>query len=200
MRSVSRISNAPPRLTIAASNTRARLLVSKAMKEAGVETLTLTSADLLSGVNAGYLTIFCEYRVHSVNVYYQSNNAYSDSGSIALNVSDFQENPVITLKTPFSEVSVMPGSIVRKCYQNVSSRWYPTEPDDRNFHSLDDKWNICNIMLRHSTDASKFNGTLIINANVTFRGRKSAIAVQSAMIGCLEGTNIPESPSLQMLY
>lgn len=200
----SRQAAAPPRLSITASNTRTRLYYAVAVADAGVHTTTLSSEQLLSGTNAGYQTVFCEYKVHSVSVYYQANNAYSDSGSIALNVSDFEENPVVTLKTPFTEVCIMPGTMVRRVYQNMSSRWYPTEPEDRDFRSLDAKWNICNIMLRHSTDGSKFNGQLIVVAYVTFRGRKSAIKVSEAMQRCVLGTNLLERSSTNamspMLY
>lgn len=163
-------SNAPPRLSIT-SNTR-RIKIPYAVEVAtNSSRIDVTIASLFAHPpNTGFRFQYRESRINSVSVYWQSDNATSDAGSVCLNVEDFGENQG-TDTCDFSELVTYPGSMVRKVWQNVSNRWFPTEPSDREFHQINGTDGLLTITVRHSISNSKLKGRLICSFNASLRGR-----------------------------
>lgn len=169
-RRMKRISNAPPRLSIT-SNTR-RLLLSYGFDVAdNAKRVDITYATIFAyGPNTGLPFQYREGKILSAKIYWQSDNATSDAGSVCLNVEDFGENNG-TEGCDFHELVAYPGSMVRKVWQNVSNRWFPTEPSDREFRSLLGTDGAFTVTVRHSIAASKLKGRVICMLNMALRGR-----------------------------
>lgn len=165
-----KISTAPPRLSIT-SNTR-RLVISYGYDVAdAVRRTDVTYGSIFNyGPNTGLPFQYREGRVLSANIYWQSDNATSDAGSVCLNVEDYGENNG-TDACDFHELIAYPGSMVRKVWQNVSNRWYPTEPSDREYRSLLSTDGIFTVTIRHSISGSKLKGRIICSLNMSLRGR-----------------------------
>lgn len=115
----------------------------------------------------GYAMIFSEVRVHNIAVHYKNEAAVTEVGSILLNVSDDGQVD----GSDFDYVATAPGSSLGRAYQDVKSRWFPTEPDDRNYSDVSDKTTISRILLKHSSNSAKLSGRILVMARVTFRGR-----------------------------
>lgn len=165
-----KISNAPPRLSIT-SNTR-RLLLSYGFDVSdNAKRVDITYATIFAyGPNTGLPFQYREGKILSAKIYWQSDNATADAGSVCLNVEDFGENNG-TEGCDFHELVAYPGSMVRKVWQNVSNRWFPTEPSDREFRSLLGTDGAFTVTVRHSIATSKLKGRVICMLNMALRGR-----------------------------
>lgn len=164
------MSNALPRQLITA-NTRRITIPYGATVSGSMSRFDIGISALLKyRPNMGLTFEYRELRVHRVRVYWQSDNGTSDSGSVCLVVCDFGENKgEDTL--PFDELCTMPGAMVRKVWQNVSNVWFPTEPQDRDFHDVDTNDGVCTVTVRHSKADGRLDGRLLALIDASFRGR-----------------------------
>lgn len=164
------MSAAPPRLSIS-SNTRTVVLPYGLDINVNVLRKDLFMSDIFSfSPNVGLTFQYQEGRINFIKVYWQSDNATADAGSVCLNVEDYGENNGSDT-CAFVELLTYPGSMVRKVWQGVSNRWYPTEPSDREFRSLTSASGVLTFTVRHSVAASKLKGRIIMNISVTLRGK-----------------------------
>lgn len=122
--------------------------------------------------NKGLRFQYREAKILSVRVYWQSDDSTSNSGSVCLNVEDYGENTG-TDTCDFGELLSYPGSMVRKVWQNVSNRWFPTEPSDREFHDLDSSDGILTYTVRHSIAGSKLKGRAVLLISARLRGKST---------------------------
>lgn len=191
-----RVTMAPPRQDIQSNLTRTKLLLSIAVSSAlSVFKYPIAVNTLVAGSALGYKTAFAEIKILSLRVYFISNRSMSDSGLVALLVCDSNEN--INFGS-FTDLSIMPGSVVRKCWQSVGSMWYPTEPEDREYQSVTGTHAIADCVVMYNQSGAKVEGQLIIEARVLFRGRVGSTAVLSIMQDCIaEAEYEPISPSME---
>jgi hypothetical protein len=166
----SRLTSAPPRLSIT-SNTRTLTLPFAYSVTANSDRKDITFFDVFTfGPNTGIPFQFRECYISGVKVYWQSDNSTSDAGSVCLTVEDYGENEgTVTLEIP--EVLSFPGTMVRKVWQNVSNRWFPTEPSEREFHNLLDKIGVLTVSVRHTIPEGKLKGRVMCVVTARVRGR-----------------------------
>lgn len=174
------IQAAPPRLSIS-SNSR-NVMISYAMDltslKVDVYRQDLKISDIFSfSPNKGLSYQYRECKILGIRFYWQSDNPTSDSGSVCLTVEDYQEN-LGTDTCNFEELPTYPGSMIRKVWQNVSNRWYPTEPSDREFLSLTTGTNVCSYTVRHSIKGSTLKGRVIALIRAKMRGRSTTRSSQ----------------------
>lgn len=175
-----KMQSAPPRLSLSSNNTRMRLMFPAAVTKSPFSKTFEVKDFVASATNKGLVTAFHEIKVLNIRVFYQSNSATSDNGSVVLIVNDAGENAGLD-QIRFSEACLCPGAMVRRVWQNVSSRWHPTEPSDREFKTLDSADKLMDVNLFHSTKDGSFNGVLLIEANVILRGRNTPASQQALL-------------------
>lgn len=188
----SRVTNAPPRLSITA-NTRRLVIPYGVDVSTHSTTIKLTHKNIFEyGPNVGLSYEFSEVKVHRIRVFWQSDNGTGDKGSTILVVGDNGENN-IKEDTPFHELMSYPGSMVRKTWQNISAVWFPTEPTDRDWYGVGSSNTILSVYMRHSVEGSgpnptpsSLNGRLMMLCSVSMRGRNTARcrAAQAALEYC----------------
>lgn len=172
---------APPRLSIQSNVTRTKLITSIAVSETTpYKRGTVALNNLFTGSATGYSTVYNECKVRSVRVYFESDRSMADSGLICLVISDYNENSVPSTLN-FTGLSTLPGSVVRKNFQPVANMWYPTEPDDRNFHAFSDAWRIFDYAIMINQSSAKLSGLLVFEAMVTLRGRVAQSSAYQVM-------------------
>lgn len=169
-RRMRKISNAPPRLSITSNTRRLSLSYGFDVYDTSKRVDVTFSSIFQYGPNTGLPFQYREGRVLSAKIFWQSDNSTADAGSVCLNVEDYGENDG-TDSCDFHELIAYPGSMVRKVWQNVSNRWFPTEPSDREYRGLLGSDGIFTITVRHSISASKLKGRIVCILNMSFRGR-----------------------------
>lgn len=132
--------------------------------------------------------LFRQYKVHSITAHYVPYASNTAPGEYIFALWDAQEN-----ETPnsFSSALGMPASVIRKTHQPSKLVWYPTEPDDRNWHAFEDKHSWCvasidsaegiyhvaqptpNTITKEYKSAANIAGKVIIEVDATFRGTPS---------------------------
>lgn len=168
------MTNAPPRLSITSNTRRLVLSYGYDVVDTTVKRTDVTYSSIFTqGPNTGIPFQFREGRILSAKIYWQSDNSTSDAGSVCLNVEDYGENNG-TDKCDFYELVSYPGSMVRKVWQNVSNRWFPTEPSDREYRDLTGTDGIFTVTVRHSIAGSKLKGRVVCLITASLRGRSSA--------------------------
>lgn len=166
------MSAAPPRLSIS-SNTRTLQIAYAEDIAVNTKRTDLTFSALFNyPPNKGLRFQYREAKILNARVYWQSDNPTADTGSVCLNVEDYGENTGSDTCV-FNELLSYPGSMVRKVWQNVSNRWYPTEPSDREYHDISSTDGILTYTVRHSITASSLKGRIVVFANVRMRGKST---------------------------
>lgn len=161
-----------PRLSISNNTRTLQLAYSQEIKENVKRTDLLFSTLFNYPPNKGLKFQYREAKILSARVYWQSDNSTSDTGSVCLNVEDFGENTG-TDSCDFGELLSYPGSMVRKVWQSVSNRWYPTEPADREFRDITSDNGILTYTVRHSVVASQLKGRVVVLINARLRGKSN---------------------------
>lgn len=164
------MSSAPPRLSITGNTRVVAISYGFSVADNVIRKDVFFSDVFTYPPNVGLPVQYREGRVLSMRIYWQSDNSTSDAGSVCLNVEDYGENSG-TKTVNFDELISYPGSMVRKVWQNVSNRWFPTEPSDRNFSSLVSDIGICTITVRHSISDSKLKGRVLCLIRAQLRGK-----------------------------
>jgi len=161
---------APPRLSITSNTRRINISYGVTILDS-VKRVDVKFSDVFTqGPNIGIPFQYREGKILTVKVFWQSDNATSDAGSVCLNVEDYGENAG-TDTCDFHELMSYPGSMTRKVWQNVSNRWFPTEPSDRNYCDLLGSDGILTFTVRHSIKDSKLKGRAICLITLSVRGR-----------------------------
>lgn len=169
------LSAAPSRLSIT-SNTQ-RLVLPYGIHEDNIDVTNISMFDIFSyPPNRGLAYQYNQARLDQVHAYWQSDNPRTSVGSVCLNVQSYGENDG-TGSCTFAELITYPGSMSGKLWQNLSNRWYPTQPRDRAFHALSDRIGLFTYTLRFSTIESFPTGTLVFSINVTVRGKSIIRAI-----------------------
>jgi len=170
-RQLRRVSNAPPRLSITSNTRRINIAYGIDINSVNAKRIDITYFDIFKyPPNAGLSYQYHQAKITGVKIYWQSDSATSDTGSVCLNVEDYGENNG-TDTCDFHELLAYPGSVVRKVWQNVSNRWFPTNPSGRQFRNVERKAGILTITLRHSIIGSSLKGRLLCTIMATMRGR-----------------------------
>lgn len=173
------MTSAPPRLSIT-SNTRTLAISFGYALFENMSRKDLTFKDVFSyPPNTGLRFQYREAKILNARIFWQSDNATSDAGSVCLVVEDYGENTGSDT-ADFHELIAYPGSMVRKVWQNVSNRWFPTEPSDREFKQLAGSDGILTITVRHSIKESKLKGRVLVLMNVRLRGKTTTRALRDA--------------------
>lgn len=166
------MSSAIPRLPIT-NNTRNLMISYSAEVKVNAVREDITFQKIFAyPPNKGLRFQYREAKILNVRVYWQSDDPTSNSGSVCLNVEDFGENNGSDT-CDFGELLSYPGSMVRKVWQNVSNRWFPTEPSDREFHDLDSGDGILTYTVRHSVAASNLKGRVVLFISARLRGKST---------------------------
>lgn len=172
---------APPRLLITSNTRRINLSYGVTITD-NAKRLDIKFSDVFSqGPNSGIPFQYREGKILSVRVFWQSDNATSDAGSVCLNVEDYGENTG-TDTCEFYELMSYPGSMTRKVWQNVSNRWFPTEPSDRDYRDLLGIDGILTVTVRHSIEGSKLKGRVICLITLSVRGKSTKRCAAAAQL------------------
>lgn len=135
---------------------------------------------------------FAEYKVHKITAHYLPYAPATAMGEYCFTLWDDGENA-----TPSSFVSSIgvPASVVRKLSQPAKLVWYPTEPDDRNWHAFGDKHHWCRSTVYSAEsiyqsepdvevtntkvykETANIAGKIIIEADVSARGKPTGPGV-----------------------
>lgn len=167
-----RMTSAIPRLSIS-SNTRNIAIAYSLDISDNAKRLDISYSDLFNyPPNKGLRFQYREARILNARIYWQSDNSTSDAGSVCLNVEDYSENGGTDV-CDFGELLSYPGSMIRKVWQNVSNRWYPTEPSDREFKDLASEDGIFTVTVRHSVSGSKLKGRIVVLISARMRGKNN---------------------------
>lgn len=140
-----------------------------------------------SGNKKPYQQLFREYKVHKITAHYVPYAGQNEPGEYVFSLFDSGENnPDIT---SFKPILGRSASVVRKSYQPSRLTWFPTEPDDRNWHVFGDahSWVSALISAAESnyhvqTDEAantstayqhraNISGKIIVECDVSCRGR-----------------------------
>lgn len=174
------ISSAIPRLSIS-NNTRNLMLSYASSVDSNAVREDITFQKIFKyPPNKGLRFQYREAKILNVRVYWQSDDSTSNSGSVCLNVEDYGENTG-TDTCDFGELLSYPGSMVRKVWQNVSNRWFPTEPSDRDFHELDSGDGLLTYTVRHSIAGSKLKGRVVLLISARLRGKSTTRQVDELL-------------------
>lgn len=128
--------------------------------------------------------LFKEVKVHKITAHYMPYDSPTNPGEYAFVLCDYGEDK---MPSSFSECVGAPASVIRKSGRPARLVWYPTEPDDRNWHDLADTHNWCSFALYQSepkyvvdipgSDPKGFisgvEGKIIIDLDASFRGKPS---------------------------
>lgn len=122
---------------------------------------------------------FREIKVLMVKVWLVTTLPTSSSGVISLCVAP---KDMINTKDTYAGFSCTPGVMTRKSYQTLHGKWYPTEPDERNWFPVDADKHLFAIQI-FGKDLPKVGTStevevqIIYDAHVLFRGRASPSTV-----------------------
>lgn len=91
---------------------------------------------LSQGWDKRFQGLFHEYKIHKVTAHFMPYANTTQTGEYCFTLWDSNEN---TMPSTFTEAVGSPASVVRKTYQPAKLVWYPTEPEDRDWHTFGDK-------------------------------------------------------------
>lgn len=151
--------------------------------------------------------LFREYKVHSIVAHYMPYAPSTAMGEYCFTLYDEGENDV---STSFSTAIGTPASVVRRTSQPSRLMWYPTEPEDRNWHSFGDahKWTSATIAAAEAVyhaqpdvpnsddqshkEAANIAGKIVIEVDVSARGKPSSTKRAFAPYGSVEFSEYQE--------
>lgn len=133
--------------------------------------------------------LFKEIKLHSLVAHFVPYETITAPGEYIFTLCDYGEN-----STPSSVANAvgMPASVIRKNGSPAKLVWYPTEPEDRNWHVIGDQHKYCSFTLREMEDSYNtddnppgnrprtvgIQGKVVIEANASFRGKPDSPTVQ----------------------
>lgn len=176
-----RLSTAPPRLSIKSDTQSLELSSNYAVNTNSFRKDVSLASIVSQPYNLGLAFAFQQARVCAAIVYWQSNNSKSDSGSVYFNVEAYGENDNPTNRG-FNEAMFYPGSVVRKVWQNVSNRWFPTTPADRAYRDLYSWHGLFTIVVRHSDSKALLSGNIMCHLKLQLRGKSIRRCVKAARL------------------
>lgn len=83
-----------------------------------------------------YKGLFNEYKVHNIVAHYVPYSSFTSPGEYVFALWDCGQN---ASPRNFTDCIGIPSSVVRKSYQPAVLEWFPTEPEDKNWHTFGDK-------------------------------------------------------------
>lgn len=129
--------------------------------------------------------LFREMKVHRITAHYVPYESITAPGEYIFTLCDYGEN--IT-PSSMAEAIGSPASVVRKNGMPAKLVWYPTEPDDRNWHIIGDEHKYCTFSLRqmestynvdtldnkNTAQTVGVQGKVVIECEASFRGKPSS--------------------------
>lgn len=131
--------------------------------------------------------LFKQIKVHRITAHYLPYESITAMGEYVFGLWDKDQDSV---PDSFSTAVGTPSSVIRKNGQPAKLVWYPTEPDDRNWHTLNDAHNYCSSCLFQAESSYNYDppnntgqpvqpsatvvgveGKIIIDVDASFRGK-----------------------------
>lgn len=155
---------------------------------------------LAQGWLSRFKGLFKEVKIHKITAHYMPYESITAAGEYAFALWDKDQDAG---PNNFSETVGSPASVVRKNGQPARLVWYPTEPDDRNWHQLTDDHIWCssclyqaetnynvdpaidpNTTLEPKAQVVGVEGKVIIDVDASFRGKPVAPAIDKTICTC----------------
>lgn len=181
--------------------------------QSGINVLTVRQImDQLTGLRDVYYNV----RVDCLRFYYSPDSAplgpvtlslNNHKGFIALVVCDYLENQMLDRFVTASQITTLvdqPGVCVRKAHLPVSATWYPTEPSDHAFKTVESDRKITSwTIFGASQNPFEFyipSGYVTIDVDLTLRGRRihwQSEVGHSRVPSTKVGSELPRDDSLE---
>lgn len=136
---------------------------------------TLTIASLFDGPWISLRSTFSQVKVKKIHIYAIPAVGLDECGWHAINVAPPSEF-VISEKTSFSLLTSLPGTKIGRISRLLTSVWYPTSPDEREWVETDSTKNLIdycymsNGMQSHGKATATYPIEFIVDAHVRLRG------------------------------
>lgn len=138
-------------------------------------------------------SVFAEYRLKRVNVWFIPSVSITETGIHAMAVYDDGDNYFIT--PSLSDICSAPGSHTAKCFQPLRSAWHRSEPKDKNWLPCNDVAKPMSVAL--ATSHTSLKGVIILDIHIAFRGLKAA-STKLRRFDVGEGSSLGEFERLQL--
>lgn len=144
--------------------------------------------------------LFKEVKVHKITAHYMPYESITAVGEYAFALWDKDQDAG---PSSFSETIGTPSSVIRKNGQPARLVWYPTEPDDRNWHQLTDDHIWCSSCLfqaesvynvdpaytpgtsvRPNSQIVGVEGKVVIDVDASFRGKPTKPTTGTTICTC----------------
>lgn len=146
--------------------------------------------------------LFREYKVHKITAHYMPYASITSMGDYVFDLWDEGQNAA---SGSWVEGVGTPASVIRKTGTPSRLVWYPTEPEDRNWHPFGDGHEWCRATLAQAEsyyrsepdikvsdkdrlykEASNVAGKIIIEVDASFRGKSAKQKSAHAPYGSME--------------
>lgn len=118
---------------------------------------------LAQGWLSRFKGLFKEFKVHRITAHYMPYEPITSVGEYVFALWDKDQDAG---PENFSEAVGAPASVIRKNGQPARLVWYPTEPEDRNWHQLTDDHIYCSSALFQAEDVYNTDPSFAPNAKV----------------------------------
>lgn len=132
-----------------------------------------TVEELLTTEYKSLMTLFAEYRLKRINLWFIPSVAITSTGVYSM--ATYDDGTDYLVSPTLSDVSSAPGAQTAKVYQPCKGVWHRTEPSDRNWLRCNDTFQP--LVSAIATSASSIEGVLILDIKIAFRGLKQASTV-----------------------
>lgn len=92
-----------------------------------------------------FMGLFKEMKVHRITAHFMPYESITSPGDYIFSLSDYGEN---SKPTNVNDKFGMSASVIRKNGQPSKLVWFPTEPDDRNWHVIGDGHKYCDFSVQ----------------------------------------------------